>query len=246
MKKMRYVLSFIMTCAMCISQIPTSFAIDEIPENTFSIEESISFEQEIEVGSYDDETGLMFDPAPDINEITLDATPRSVRVEPRGLLASITVTVCSPCDEEFRSQFPGTWMSAADSRIEQADNTLFNWFGIDYYSQRQETWSSPNNLTYYADIYNDAINKYGRSMSADVMIGFSGQDAGVGGCANILNRYAMCWEYGFTYTANTVAHESGHMYGCYDSCGGICLMSGYPGQICNNCFNTWNGNKYRY
>jgi hypothetical protein len=165
-----------------------------------------------------------------------------------GILSSIVVYINEPCDEEWRAKYPSNWMYWANYAIEQADNKLYEWFGIDYRSKAQVVWYSSS--TTAEGLVDEAKREVGLG-GADLMIAFTGQDTGVGGIVwRIGYPYALvCWQ-GSAYDWIVARHESGHCYGL-EHCSSTCIMNpatAYtaPNSICsthkNQCYNA----RYKY
>lgn len=150
-------------------------------------------------------------------------------------LASVTVNVTSPCDEEWRASY-SNWSYQANRAVERADDELDRRFGIDFYSVAQPLWSSSNTTS--NGLLSEARSKHGltynSSQTADLMIAFSGvtptNNSLITGSAYVSQPYTTIFDNGFSMNAETVQHEAGHMYGalhCHDESG-----SGYDGSDC--------------
>jgi len=137
---------------------------------------------------------------------------------PTVLRANIRVNVTSPCDQIFRSDYPTTYAYEANNAIENADEYLLNNFGIDYRSVAQPLWTSPTSndaATVLADAISDHGLTYNGSLTADIMVAFSGKTAnnGVVGRVNqIGDNYAIVFDRNYNANSYNVQHETGHLY----------------------------------
>lgn len=179
--------------------------------------------------------------------VTPNIEPTSARI------ASITVKVNSPCDDKWRETYPNTWMSEANTAVEAADDQLYEWFGIDFVSVAQNTWTSPSSGTSKTYI-DDAINDVGLKSGAQIMIAFSGASPGAGGVAYMNSTYCVVFDQGTVNNGWVIRHEVGHLYGCpdeYNTTTGqftskVCLMNNcysYYDTLCSSCMSIWDSNK---
>lgn len=171
---------------------------------------------------------------------------------PAARVGYILVKVNSPCDAQWRSMFPQTWMAEANTAVEIADDKLSDWFGIDFQSVAQNVWTSPDGN--YTQILNSAIDNVGLKNGAQIMIAFSGRSPGVGGCAYPNSRHCVVFNQGTANNGYVIRHEVGHLYGCpdeYDTStmqfsSKECLMNNcyvYHDTLCDDCYPIWDGNK---
>lgn len=188
--------------------------------------------------------------APFMNS-SLDALVEPNIEVPSARAAYIQVKVCSPCDDQWRSIYPDTWMSEANKAVELADDQISKWFNIDYQSVAQSTWMSPDGTS--SSILSSATNQ-GLKSGAQIMIAFSGRAPGAGGIAYLNSRYCVVFNQGTTNNGYVARHETGHLYGCpdeYNTATGQytskkCLMNNcytYNDTICDSCYSIWDGNK---
>lgn len=189
--------------------------------------------------------------APSTNS-ALDALVVPNIENPSARAGYIQVKVSSPCDVQWRSNYPNTWMSEANTAVELADDQLYDWFGIDFQSVAQNTWTSPNGSV--SDILNSARDDVGLKSGAQIMIAFSGRSPGAGGAAYKDTSYCVVFDQGTTNNGYVVRHEVGHLYGCSDEyntetgqfTSKECLMNNcytYNDIICSSCYSIWDGNK---
>ncbi len=177
-------------------------------------------------------------------------TPTEMLIEPIGVrLASITVYINEPCDEEWRNDYPSTWAYRADNAIEWADNKLYDWFGIDYISVAQNQWSSSS--TTDSALLQEAIDDIGKTNGADIMVAFTGQNvSGSAGLGRIGSGFSLVEDNGSTNNGIIARHETGHNYGLRHCDEGTqCLMVEdrgmytYYDQLCSTHNTQWDNNK---
>lgn len=172
---------------------------------------------------------------------------------PSARAGYIQVKVSSPCDADWRSDYPNTWMGEANSAVELADDQLYEWFGIDFLSVAQSAWTAPNSND-LGTILNSARDNVGLENGAQIMIAFSGKSPGAGGVARRNTNYCVIFDQGTTNNGYATRHEVGHLYGCpdeYDTetmkfTDWPCLMNNcyrFNDTICDDCYSTWDGNK---
>lgn len=171
---------------------------------------------------------------------------------PSARAAYIQVKVSSPCDAQWRSIYPNSWMVEANNAVELADDQIFQWFNIDFQSVAQNTWTSPNGSP--GTILESARDDVGLKNGAQIMIACSGRSLGVGGVSRIGTRYCVIFNQGTTNNGYATRHEVGHLYGCPDEYNTItgqytskkCLMNNcytYNDTICDDCYSIWDENK---
>lgn len=172
--------------------------------------------------------------------------------DPAARVGYILVKVNSPCDEQWRSTYPQTWMAEANTAVEFADDFLSEKFGIDFQSVAQNAWTSPNGDQ--SEILNSAMNDVGLKSGAQIMIAFSARKPGVGGVARMNSRYCVIFDQGTSANGRAARHEVGHLYGCPDEYDTTtmtftskeCLMNNpyeFPKALCDDCYTIWSGNK---
>lgn len=198
------------------------------------------------------EAGICNLPLAPSRNSALDALVAPNIENPSARAGYIQVKVSSPCDAQWRSDYPDTWMAEANTAVELADDQLSDWFGIDFQSVAQNTWTSPNGSL--EDILNSARDNVGLKNGAQIMIAFSGRSPGAGGAAYKNTRYCVVFDQGTTNNGYVIRHEVGHLYGCpdeYNTATGQftskkCLMNDcytYNDTICSSCYSIWDGNK---
>ncbi|WDV45637.1 M12 family metallo-peptidase [Clostridiaceae bacterium M8S5] len=173
------------------------------------------------------------------------------------MIASITVKVTTPCDDEWRSKY-SSWKNEAYKSVERADDELLSKFGIDFTVTSQPAWSSSQ--TTAIGLLDEAYDEHGTG-GADLMIAFSGRkpsDASVAGMGYLGEPGCIIFDNGYNINAETVQHEVGHNYGlshCQDESdpsydGSNCVMTatgfGYIGKFCTGHYNQWYSNKSKY
>ncbi len=172
--------------------------------------------------------------------------------------ATISVSVTSPCDQRYRSQY-SDYEYAANKVVERADDYIYKKFGIDFTSVAQPIWtSSGGNPT---EMVEDARIKFGLTYNgnktADLMMAFCGtlfqNSSGqlTLGMGAIGKPYACVFNDGYSQNAKTCQHEAGHTYGLYDHTGsGTCVMKqGGPDDIdtlCTSHETQWRSSKNKY
>lgn len=179
------------------------------------------------------------------------------------MLASVTVNVSSPCDDEWRSTYT-SYAYEANRAVERADDELGVEFGIDFRSVAQPIWSSSNTTS--SGLLSEAKSEHGLTYSGsktvDVMIAFSGvtpsDNSNITGVAYRSQPYTTIFDNGYSTNAETTQHESGHMYGMrhceeepgtgYD--GSNCVMTaygfGYIGSFCDGHYDDWDARSNWY
>lgn len=168
--------------------------------------------------------------------MNLKAMPLLPNSEPRYedsqinyLVASIGVNVTEPCDQLFREIY-SSYAYEANRIVEKTDDYLSDEFGIDFTSVSQPLWTSPDS-TVPGTLLNDAITDHGltynKSLTADIMMAFSGANTTTStsttfGITSALNApYACIFDHDYNQNAKSCQHEFGHTYGlghCSDTC----------------------------
>lgn len=164
--------------------------------------------------------------------------------------AGITINITSPCDEEWRSRYPDTWMWEANQAVEGADDYLISQFGINYLCVAQNYWTSPNGASYSA-LLDDAKNKLGLGAKGEIMVAFTGEKLnGVAGFALGSQPYCLIYDQGRSDNIHVTQHETGHCYGlnhCPENT--ACIMSKgqnyrFRNQLCSSHHSQWSANRY--
>lgn len=197
---------------------------------------------------------VMGDPTPLANEsiMELDAAlmPSLADItEPMGILATITVYINEPCDDEWRAKYPSDWAYWANYAVEKADDMLYTWFGIDYASVMQNVWSSSS--TTASGLLDEAKNEIGLTNGADIMVAFSGVSTGYGGLGYVGAPYCVVFAQSTSSDWKVARHETGHNYGlshCTSNCimNGTATMYSYADTICATHNTQWSNNKNKY
>jgi hypothetical protein len=151
--------------------------------------------------------------------------------EPRAeaLAAAVVahgVDVKTAGDEEWRASFGADWKDAIWSRIEMADDAMYNQFGINLIITSYVAWSS-SNISGSVCLWLKEIDDEVLNGSADVTIGFMGdRSLGNGGCAYQNGSYAIVKRQDPTYDWMATQHEASHLFNAPDRSG-----AGHPDDL---------------
>ncbi len=176
----------------------------------------------------------------------------------RGLSRSNTiwVPVSSPCDQDWRNEYPNNWMWQANRALTNADTMLNDKFGIQFYSVSQKEW---NSNWWSADaVVKDAKKTWWLRDGATLMVAFSGKtfydnddNKIMWQVTEIWEPYAVVFDWGYTNNTETLQHEVGHSYGLRhrnndDNCVMTATWMWHLDQICNTHKKQWKENKNKY
>ena len=161
----------------------------------------------------------------------------------------IVLYVTSPCDEEWRATYPTDWMYVANQAIEQADDFMYDRFGIDLYSNGWVQWDSNDSISASNDhlLLAEVASEHSLINGCNIMIAFSGQAYTHGGWSYVNGVNSLIMDQGLNANKCVVRHEVGHLFGCPDhSSSTVCLMYNpytYYSSICSSCQQTWYANR---
>ena len=175
---------------------------------------------------------------------------------PRSVLrANITVVAKCMTDQTWRDTY-SEWSTKISDIVDDADQGLTSNFGITYSPVIMPTvTSTPTDSTDYLVILQKQGLKYtadGTTKTADVAIGFSAvvetnaSGDRVAGRSKYEKPYACILDRG-SRNAESLQHESGHMYGLARTsnqhCPNDCVMTakswGYINKFCDSCKPYW-------
>ncbi|BCJ94922.1 hypothetical protein acsn021_24910 [Anaerocolumna cellulosilytica] len=169
-------------------------------------------------------------------------------------IASISVNITSPCDEEYRSTY-SNYAYEANRVVERTDDYLSAEFGIDFVSVAQPLWSSSS--TTVQGLLDEAKAEHGLTYNgnktADIMMAFS--DVNVGGTYGATytgTPYAIMFHSNYDQDAKSCQHEFGHVYGLgHHTTTGKCVMkqgsdTTLIDNLCTTHYNQWNNAKNKY
>jgi hypothetical protein len=149
-----------------------------------------------------------------------------VRIEADGDISTAVVThtvwTRIVADEEWRSFYGSAWATEAQSRVEQADNGLFDEFGIDFRNYATGTWTtSPNTARTICNIRTELASDIPVG-DADVVSGFSNNalSGGSHGCAGgnheVVDLHGSTTSQRVYNVWTTTQHEYSHFFGAPD------------------------------
>ena len=180
----------------------------------------------------------------------LGAFSEVAREEPVSIYRDgIVLYVTSPCDEEWRASYPTDWMYVANQAIENADDFMYDHFGIDLYSNGWVQWDSNDSIT-GSDInllLAEVASEHSLINGCNIMIAFSGQEFIYAGLSYKNGVNSLIIDQGLNANKCIVRHEVGHLFGCSDhNSSAVCLMYNpytYYSSICTSCQQTWYANR---
>jgi hypothetical protein len=193
------------------------------------------------ISKIEDNDPLKYFVPKDINFMCEVSTTRS---------STIWVAITEPCDQYWRNDYPTNWMWQANRVISNADTPLSG-FGISFYSVAQKEWDSSS--TTHDDLIQEAIDEWGLTNGADLMVAFTGRSGTIFGRVSAIgDPYILVYDYGYDENKMTTLHESGHAYGLTHCAQGTdCVMSAAAplstfNSMCSTHETEWENHKNDY
>ena len=140
-------------------------------------------------------------------------------------------------DEEFRALYGATqWDNEAEARLEAADNHFYSYWGIDVVVTNFYNWDSNDQVLNCALLNQEVQQKFPHG-TADLVAGFTNQNTGLGGCAEVNgNGLLIDWQ-SATVDWKSTQHELSHIFAAGDASGGA-----HPNDVMEDPYNfpnTW-------